>query len=287
MSKLLVDFTMDSVLATFASFRSQFSVGFRTPVGAMLLSSALLTFGGCQVRRQESAELILTGTVSESSQVVELDPVFLARQRLVESRFFGFSDPAPGASASVKGEQAETEGPELAEEDVDLPLNSQSIADLPGSFRGVALQWPVQGSITSPFGMRHGRLHAGIDIKGSKGDPVYAAADGQVLVSKARKAYGKAVVVGHSHDNQTLYAHLNQFAVREGQYVKRGDLVGYVGRTGRATGFHLHFETRVNGGTPQNPLKFLPKAVSSVSEGLNSQEVVSALFANPLHSPGH
>jgi murein DD-endopeptidase MepM/ murein hydrolase activator NlpD len=245
-------------------FSSQFS-------GSLVASICFGFFGlslaGCQIRRQESAELILSGSVSESSEVVELDPVFLARQRLVESRFFGFGENASEKSLP-KAPSANAESEDLAESDVDLAVTSNSVAEIPGSFRGLALQWPVQGNITSPFGMRHGRLHAGIDIKGNKGDPVYSAADGQVLFSKVRKAYGKAVIVGHSHDNQTLYGHLNQFAVREGQYVKRGDLVGYVGRTGRATGFHLHFETRVNGGIPQNPMKFLPRAFSS-SEFLN------------------
>jgi murein DD-endopeptidase MepM/ murein hydrolase activator NlpD len=234
-------------MQTFAKTSTVVSSGLT--VTALLAASILSS--GCQARRQNAAELILSGSVAESKEVVELDPVFLARQKMVDTRFFGFASADEPLTATDEGE-----------EDVDAPVVPTSVADVPGSFQGVALQWPRPGNITSPFGMRRGRLHAGIDIKGNKGDPIFAAADGQVLISRSKKAYGKVIVVGHAHDNQTLYAHLNAYAVREGQYVSRGDLVGYVGRTGRATGYHLHFETRVRGGIPQNPMKFLPRVVS-------------------------
>jgi murein DD-endopeptidase MepM/ murein hydrolase activator NlpD len=121
------------------------------------------------------------------------------------------------------------------------------------------LIWPVIGGISSPFGMRRGRLHAGIDIRANRGTPILASQSGQVLISARRRAYGKVVVVGHDHDVQTLYAHLIKMIVRSGQYVEQGDVIGYVGRTGRATGYHLHFETRVAGGVPQDPMRSLPE----------------------------
>jgi len=108
--------------------------------------------------------------------------------------------------------------------------------------------------------MRRGRLHAGVDIKGLKGDPIIAAADGQILLAKRKRAYGVVAIVGHEHDTQTLYAHMLRLAVREGQFVRAGEILGYVGRSGRATGYHLHFETRVSGGIPQDPMRFLPNA---------------------------
>lgn len=213
-----------------------------------LLGVALVCVG-CRARSTESAELVLRGSIAESSETVQLDPVFLARQRQVESRFFGFED--------AKSSDTDTDV-SLKGEDVDVAVESPSVVPPAASFGGLSLQWPLLGNVTSPYGMRRGRLHAGLDIKGHKGDPIYAAADGQVLTSKRRNAYGKVVIVGHENDHQTLYAHMTAFAVREGQFVRAGELVGYVGATGRATGFHLHFETRVNGGVPQDPMRFLP-----------------------------
>lgn len=231
------------------------------PVRTALALATVALAVGCKARSQESAELVLRGSIAETSEVVQLDPVFLARQRQVESRFFGFAAEEDSSRISFGNEGKDDP------EDVDVAIAPSALAPLAGTFGGLSLRWPVLGNITSPFGMRRGRLHAGIDIKGNKGDPIYAAADGQVLTSKTRNAYGRVVIVGHENDHQTLYAHMTAFAVREGQFVRAGELVGYVGRTGRATGYHLHFETRVNGGVPQNPLRFLPEVRGSRKVG--------------------
>lgn len=205
---------------------------------------------GCQVRG-ETAELVLKGSIAESSEVVQLDPVFLSRQKQVEAQFFGFEDPSSPPANALPGAAGHDD------EGIDVAIAPPSVADM--SSKGpVDLRWPILGHITSPYGMRRGRLHAGIDIKGNKGDPIYAAADGQVLTSKRRNAYGLVAIVGHDHDVQTLYAHMIRLAVREGEFVKAGEVVGYVGRTGRATGYHLHFETRVQGGVPHDPMRYLP-----------------------------
>ncbi|MCA2958731.1 MAG: M23 family metallopeptidase [Silvanigrellales bacterium] len=227
-----------------------------------LLSLALLSVG-CRARSTESAELVLRGSIAESSETVQLDPVFLARQRQVESRFFGFDD--------EKATDADADVPSKSD-DVDVAVEPHTIVPPAATFGGLTLQWPLNGNVTSPYGMRRGRLHAGLDIKGDKGDPIYAAADGQVLTSKRRNAYGKVVIVGHENDHQTLYAHMTAFAVREGQYVRAGELVGYVGATGRATGFHLHFETRVNGGVPQDPMRFLPNVRGTKARRVSMQD---------------
>jgi murein DD-endopeptidase MepM/ murein hydrolase activator NlpD len=224
------------------------------------IALAALAFNGC-IAKRESSELFLRGSIAESSEVVQLDPVFLSRQRLVESRFFGFDDQA---SAEKPSGRDASDNADESTEDVDVaieaPQASLSAANSLKTGFPVELSWPLDGHITSPFGMRHGRLHAGVDIKGLKGDPILAAADGQVLLSKRKRAYGVVAIVGHDHDTQTLYAHMLRLAVREGQFVRAGDLLGYVGRTGRATGYHLHFETRVAGGVPQDPLRFLPSS---------------------------
>ncbi|MFZ9519113.1 MAG: M23 family metallopeptidase [Silvanigrellaceae bacterium] len=229
-------------------------------VSGCLLSVAMLATVGC-IAKRESSELFLRGSIAESSEVVQLDPVFLSRQRLVESRFFGFDDQASAEKASGRdgADESADESPEN-EIDVAIEMPAQGLSgnSVMKTIFPVDLSWPLDGHITSPFGMRHGRLHAGVDIKGLKGDPIVAAADGQVLLSKRKRAYGLVAIVGHDHDTQTLYAHMLRLAVREGQFVRTGELLGYVGRSGRATGYHLHFETRVSGGVPQDPLRFLP-----------------------------
>ena len=116
--------------------------------------------------------------------------------------------------------------------------------------------WPTRGSVTSEFGSRWGRLHAGIDIAAPVGTPIYAARAGTVLVAGTQSGYGTTVVVDHG-DMDTLYGHQSRLAVRAGASVDQGQLIGYVGNTGQSTGPHLHFETRY-GGSPRNPRPCLP-----------------------------
>jgi len=123
----------------------------------------------------------------------------------------------------------------------------------------VRLQWPLNGKVTSRFGRRHGRPHDGIDIGGKEGTPVHAAAAGEVVYADNRlSGYGHLIIVRHSHDMFTAYAHNQRNLVKKGQHVKQGDVIARVGHTGRATGPHLHFEVR-RGPTPVDPLVYLPK----------------------------
>jgi len=123
----------------------------------------------------------------------------------------------------------------------------------------VSLRWPVSGKVTSRFGQRHGRTHDGIDIGAKEGTPVYAAASGEVVYSDHRlSGYGHLIIVRHSRDMFTAYAHNQRNLVRKGQQVKQGDVIARVGHTGRASGSHLHFEVR-RGPTPVNPLVYLPR----------------------------
>ena len=112
--------------------------------------------------------------------------------------------------------------------------------------------WPTAGSTTSEFGSRWGRLHAGIDIAASTGTPIWAALPGTVVVAGSQSGYGNTVVLDHGGGKTTLYAHQSRIAVSQGQSVDQGQVIGYVGSTGRSTGPHLHFETRY-GGSPKNP----------------------------------
>jgi murein DD-endopeptidase MepM/ murein hydrolase activator NlpD len=119
--------------------------------------------------------------------------------------------------------------------------------------------WPVEGVITSTFGIRHGRRHDGIDIGAPEGTDIRAAADGTVLYAGDQQTgYGNLIIIRHANDMITVYAHNRQNLVKEGEAVKRGQVIGKVGRTGRATGPHLHFEIRKRT-KPRNPLFFLPK----------------------------
>lgn len=129
--------------------------------------------------------------------------------------------------------------------------------DSGGRISGSGMQWPVRGRVTSEFGPRWGRLHAGIDIAAPNGTPVRAAKSGTVIFSGVQGGYGNAVIIEHGGGLTTLYAHMSRLSVSAGAEVSTGDLVGAVGSTGQSTGNHLHFETRVNG-SPQNPRRYLP-----------------------------
>ncbi|HUF32882.1 MAG TPA: peptidoglycan DD-metalloendopeptidase family protein [Acidimicrobiales bacterium] len=112
--------------------------------------------------------------------------------------------------------------------------------------------WPTRGAVTSEYGNRWGRLHAGIDIGASTGTPIWASKAGTVISSGRQGAYGNTVVLSHAGNMTTLYAHQSRIVVSNGQTVRQGEVIGYVGNTGSSTGPHLHFETRY-GGSPRNP----------------------------------
>ena len=106
---------------------------------------------------------------------------------------------------------------------------------------------PNQTKVFSKFGYRHGRRHQGVDLPLQTGTPVYAAFDGKVRMAKYYKAYGNLVVIRHENGLETFYAHLSKIIVSEGDWVSAGSIVGLGGSTGRASGPHLHFETRYRG----------------------------------------
>jgi murein DD-endopeptidase MepM/ murein hydrolase activator NlpD len=126
-----------------------------------------------------------------------------------------------------------------------------------GKVSSYGLIWPVSGPLTSPFGMRWGRLHPGIDIGVPIGTPIHAAKAGTVIYASWMSGYGNFVIIDHGGGFSTAYAHQSRLAVTVGQQVAQGQVIGYSGDTGESTGPHLHFETRVNG-VPENPLNFLP-----------------------------
>lgn len=142
--------------------------------------------------------------------------------------------------------------------------------------------WPVVGPIRSPFGGRsdplsgEGAFHSGIDLTAPVGTEVHVTADGTVEAAGFSGRYGKLIVIDHGNGVETRYAHLSEFHVVPGQEVRRNEIIGLSGATGRVTGPHVHYEVRV-AGTPVNPFKYLGK-----------QENTQALIqAQAVKSSGH
>jgi len=117
--------------------------------------------------------------------------------------------------------------------------------------------WPAGGTVTSEFGYRWGRLHAGLDIGAPEGSPIWAARGGTVTYAGAMGGYGNLVLLDHGGGVSTAYAHQSAIMVSVGASVSAGQQIGQVGSTGNSTGPHLHFETRI-GGNPQDPRSYLP-----------------------------
>jgi len=131
--------------------------------------------------------------------------------------------------------------------------------------------WPAHGWLTSTFGGRSDPFtgepgfHQGLDISTEKGQPVFATADGTIESASYTGDYGNLIVVQHGFGLVTRYGHLSAFHVKPGQAVKRGDVIGYVGATGRATGAHLHYEITANGRLI-NPLQLLTESRKAESQ---------------------
>ncbi|HYK36995.1 M23 family metallopeptidase [Alloacidobacterium sp.] len=130
--------------------------------------------------------------------------------------------------------------------------------------------WPVVGPVTSSFGEREdpfngeGAFHAGVDISSTFGEPVRATADGTVEMADRASGYGREIIIDHGYGVKTCYGHLSGFAVTEGQQVTRGQIIGYVGMSGRSTGPHLHYEVRIRN-TPVNPHKYLRETMQQLA----------------------
>jgi murein DD-endopeptidase MepM/ murein hydrolase activator NlpD len=158
----------------------------------------------------------------------------------------------------------------------DLPAMASRMKQMDGTLAAVAARlqqrarWisqtpaitPVKGIFTSGFGSRsdplthgHGN-HQGVDIAAAPGQPVRASADGIVMRAGNLGGLGNAIFVAHGFGITTRYGHLSRIEVRPGQRVKRGDVIGRVGNTGRSTGYHLHYEVRQDG-DPVNPLAYI------------------------------
>lgn len=142
----------------------------------------------------------------------------------------------------------------------------------------IPMLWPVMGAITSPFGSRQdpvlgngeGEFHKGVDISAAYGTPIHATADGVVTMAGMANGYGREVVIDHGGGVVTTYAHMSGFHVSVGQQVLRGEVIGYVGTSGRTTGAHVHYEVRLRN-VPVNPHKYLRMSSSDVETTVASR----------------
>jgi murein DD-endopeptidase MepM/ murein hydrolase activator NlpD len=162
----------------------------------------------------------------------------LATTRQQEKAFIAEANALAAEDARVRGQLAAAQG----------------AGDTTPSSSG--LIWPVNGPVTSPFGYRWGRLHAGIDIGVPEGTPIHAAAAGTVILASWTGGYGNYTCIDHGGGLATCYAHQSAYAVSVGAQVSQGQVIGYVGNTGHSFGAHLHFEVRING-NPVDPLGYL------------------------------
>jgi murein DD-endopeptidase MepM/ murein hydrolase activator NlpD len=202
-------------------------------------------------REQLAAERILQ----------ERDQIASAQGQLVSSRdqLAAARADRRGALASVRSEKEEAmEHLAALEAEQARVAGALQGAPAPGPIKQGSGQliWPVNGTFTSPFGMRWGRLHAGIDISVPEGTPIRAADSGTVVLMGWVGGYGNYTCVQHTGSMSTCYAHQSSFATSNGASVSQGQVIGYSGNTGNSTGPHLHFEVRI-GGSPVDPMGYL------------------------------
>jgi murein DD-endopeptidase MepM/ murein hydrolase activator NlpD len=175
----------------------------------------------------------------------------------VRRGYSGTGGPLNPISFSTKGEEPSEE--ELRANAILKGLDRMNLYRLAAEKAPFAMPVKSGYRLTSGFGSRWGRLHAGTDFAGSHGTPIYATADGVVSHAGWLSGYGRLIKIQHEFGIETRYAHLSRIRVRNGERVVKGQRIGDMGNTGRSTGTHLHYETRVNG-KPVNPMNFIRAA---------------------------
>jgi murein DD-endopeptidase MepM/ murein hydrolase activator NlpD len=193
--------------------------------------------------------------------MAERDQIASAQSQLVSSRdhLAAVRADRRGALATVRAEKdAALEDLAALEAEQARVAAALQGAPAPGPIKQGSGQliWPVNGTFTSPFGMRWGRLHAGIDISVPEGTPIRAADSGTVVLMGYVGGYGNYTCIQHTSSMSTCYAHQSSFATSNGASVSQGQVIGYSGNTGNSTGPHLHFEVRI-GGSPVDPMGYL------------------------------
>jgi len=224
--------------------------------------------------RDEAKKLVRQRKISKLTIEDARDAIAAKEQRLESTR--SSLESREGALLSARAERRQTlkgiEGDRNEHEEIAADLRAQIAQEIAEATGGVALPagplpspsaagfiWPVEGTLTSGFGYRWGRMHEGIDISVPEGTPIRAAADGTVILMQSEYesgGYGNYTCIDHGGGLSTCYAHQSSFATSVGASVSQGDVIGLSGNTGHSTGPHLHFEVRING-APTDPLGYL------------------------------
>jgi murein DD-endopeptidase MepM/ murein hydrolase activator NlpD len=231
--------------------------------------------------RQATGELAteissLQGALTQLSDKADLDPATRAAieklPAVIRSRAMGGAVPAGLGVASAASPAAASPGGTFGVLQDLLGVLENRLSSVRSQVesqealaRATPSTWPiVAGWLSSGFGTRSDpftgqpEFHAGLDISADNGAPVHATADGTITMASYDGNYGNCVMIDHGFGISTRFGHLSGFAVTVGQKVKRGQVIGYVGSTGRATGSHVHYEILING-RPVNPLRFLAR----------------------------
>jgi murein DD-endopeptidase MepM/ murein hydrolase activator NlpD len=209
------------------------------------------------------AQLVADQIASDVTQVASVKGQLVDRR----TRYADARSQKQTVLASTRGTRQSLEGDLKALVAQQAKIQAQLAAATPSSSgsSGVAgpvrsgsggLIWPVNGPIVSPFGMRWGRLHAGVDIAVPSGTPVHAAQSGRVAIAGWVSGYGNYTCIQHAGSLSTCYGHQSSIGVSVGQSVSQGQVIGSSGCTGHCFGPHVHFETRING-TPVDPMGYL------------------------------
>jgi murein DD-endopeptidase MepM/ murein hydrolase activator NlpD len=233
------------------------------------LTSALVGLGEARATQQEllaKAEAVFSRRASAFSTLASERERLLADQERLESDAENIQaiiareeaaarrrvEDAAAAARRAQEQSAAATGGDATDESATPAAPSQSA---PAPATG-CYQKPASGKVTSEYGPRWGRMHAGLDIDGDTGDPIVAAQSGTVIYVGTSGGYGRLTLVSHSDGVTTAYAHQSSTGVKKGQNVSRGEFIGRIGRSGNVTGSHLHFETRTSGGA-KNPRNYL------------------------------
>ncbi|HET9198418.1 MAG TPA: peptidoglycan DD-metalloendopeptidase family protein [Solirubrobacterales bacterium] len=224
--------------------------------------------------RDEAKKLVRVRKVAKLTIEKARDQIAAREQRLEATR--SSLESREGALLSARAERrqalASVQGERDEHEEVAADLRAEIAQEIAEATGGMPLPagplpspsaagfiWPIEGTLSSGFGYRWGRMHEGIDIAAAEGTPIRAAADGTVILMQSEYesgGYGNYTCIDHGGGLSTCYAHQSSFATSVGAQVSQGDLIGYVGNTGHSYGAHLHFEVRING-APTDPLGYL------------------------------
>jgi len=205
----------------------------------------------------EIAEISDTAVFLQSSEESLLYDSRYGEVRLLSSRDGVDVLDRVNMNISLLRESIPQQKEELTQLKDDIKEHQKELAHLPSI-------WPTKGRISSVFGPRRspisGRLemHNGLDIAAPRGTPIYATANGKITEAGYNGGYGNVITIDHGYSYKTRYAHLSSFAIEKGDQMQKGDIIGYMGSTGRSTSSHLHYEV-LKDGVAINPRDFLTK----------------------------